>query len=643
MNETRRTVIYVAAAGLMALVAWWLSPPVEITPQELKAAKIGEPFYPDFNPNDATSIRVVGFDEARAVHQTFGVKFENGKWTIPSHHNYPADGADRLAKTAASARGIKREEFASDSEQNHEKLGVVDPLDEDQAKLKGRGQRITLSSGDNTLVDLIIGKQLKDRPGYYYVRKPNEPTTYVAKLSLDLSTKFADWVETDLLKLTGSDLKEVVIDNSSVDEEQGRFVKVKGEVNTLERDKSSDPWKLEGLDEAKEELETSKVTTLVSTLDDLKLLGVRPKPKGLRADLSLDPEYVRTRGDLNQIVGDLQNRGFIVLPDRKKQPHLYSKEGELLAATNKGVVYALKFGDVFLGDESEIEIGSATEEDEKKEKSDGDEKDKSSAKNAGAKQSGRYLFVTARFDEEYLGPPPEEPEKPAGVPADDADGKAPKISPKKRGKKAAPTEETDSDEGGASSDSGKANSGDDQPDKKDDNCGPPAGVADDETAADADGKDKPDPPAKDDEQKDKPADETAKKEGDSTKSDDEKTPSGAGKKEKSPEELKKEYDAKLKKYKADLTAYEEKVTAGKKSVEELNARFGDWYYVISAENFNKMHLARKELVKEKGKPADDKKTEKTPARDPFPATDTDPEADDDDADTDGKKSDADGK
>jgi hypothetical protein len=69
-------------------------------------------------------------------------------------------------------------------------------------------------------------------------------------------------------------------------------------------------------------------------------------------------------------------------------------------------------------------------------------------------------------------------------------------------------------------------------------------------------------------------------------------------------------------------------------VEELNARFGDWYYVISAENFNKLHLARKELVKEKGKPGDDKKTEKTPARDPFPGTDTDPGADDPDQEKD---------
>src|SRR5205823_3791489 len=266
MNETRRTVIYVATACVMALVAWRLTPPVDITPEELRAAKIGQPFYEDFNPNDATSIRVVGFDEAKAVHKSFGVKFENGKWTIPSHHNYPADGADRLAKTATSVKGIKREEFASDSDQNHEKLGVVDPLDEDRAKLKGRGQRITLSKGDDTLVDLIIGKQLKDRPGFYYVRRPDEKPTYVAKLSIDLSTKFSDWIETDLLKLTGGDLKEIVIDNSSIDEVKSRLVK--GEINKLEREKSADPWKLEGLDESKEELETSKVNAMVSALDD---------------------------------------------------------------------------------------------------------------------------------------------------------------------------------------------------------------------------------------------------------------------------------------------------------------------------------------------------------------------------------------
>ncbi len=84
MNETRRTVSYVVTAAILALVAWKLSPPVEITPEELVAAKLGTEFYPKFtNPNEATSIRVVAFDEAKAAHQTFGVMFQNGKWTIP--------------------------------------------------------------------------------------------------------------------------------------------------------------------------------------------------------------------------------------------------------------------------------------------------------------------------------------------------------------------------------------------------------------------------------------------------------------------------------------------------------------------------------------------------------------------------------
>jgi hypothetical protein len=629
MNETRRTVIYVAVASVMALVAWWMTPPVEITPQEFAAAKIGEPFYKDFNPNDATSIRVVGFDEAKAMHKTFGVKFENGKWTIPSHHNYPADGADRLAKTAASAKGIKREEFASDSDQNHEKLGVVDPLDEDRSKLKGRGQRITLSKGDDTLVDLIIGKQLKDRPGYYYVRKPDEKATYVAKLSLDLSTKFSDWIETDLLKLASSDLKEITIDNSSIDEAKGRIVT--GEINRLERDKSADPWKLEGLDDSKEELETSKVTTMVNTLDDLKLVGVRPKPKGLRPDLSIDRAFVRNQDDLNEIIDDLQRKGFIPLAGRNKEPHLYSKEGELQAATNKGVVYTLKFGKVFLGDESEIEIGSASEEDEKKEEGNGEDKDKTAAKDKDAgKQSSRYLFVAARFDDEYLEPAPEEPERPAGVPAEESEEKAPKISPKKSGKKSAPKDEPETDDGDAASDS--ENPADDNQAKSNgDQCGSAAGAGDDDTSTDPVAKDDADSPAKDDDdQKDESTDEPAKKDGDTAKSAEDKSSSGEKKKEKSPEEIKKDYETKLKKYKSDLKAYEEKVAAGKKTVDELNARFGDWYYVIPAESFNKLHLSRKELVKEKGKTADDKKTDKTPA-DPFPSSDADAGGDDPDS------------
>ena len=45
--------------------------------------------------------------------------------------------------------------------------------------------------------------------------------------------------------------------------------------------------------------------------------------------------------------------------------------------------------------------------------------------------------------------------------------------------------------------------------------------------------------------------------------------------------------------------YEQKVADGKKHVAELNARFADWYYVISDEVYRKIHLGRDELFKKK--------------------------------------------
>src|SRR4029077_17991980 len=117
MHESNRTITYVVAAAVTVGLALYVSPSGEMTPESLIVAKVGKPFYDDFNPAEATSIEVFAYDESKATPKGFGVKFDKGKWTIPSHHNYPADGADRLAKTATSVKGIKREELASSSPQ----------------------------------------------------------------------------------------------------------------------------------------------------------------------------------------------------------------------------------------------------------------------------------------------------------------------------------------------------------------------------------------------------------------------------------------------------------------------------------------------------------------------------------------------
>lgn len=589
MNESTRTIAYVVTATAALLIAWFATPRVDISPQELAAANLGKWFYADFtNPREPTAIRVVTYNEEKATSKVFAVEFKNGLWTIPSHHNYPADGADRLARTAASVVGVTRDELKSTSAEDHEQLGVIDPLSSDSSKLKGRGQRITLSKGEETLVDLIIGKQVRDRTGNYYVRRPDETSTYVSKLDIDLSTKFEDWVETDLLKLERDEVTDLVMNNYKVD--PVRHELVQGDVNRLHRDKSADPWVLEELKEDSEELENQKLADMIGALDELKLVGVRPKAKGVRADLSIDTDIVKNQLQLSAIVAEMEARGFLIAQDENQSPHLYANSGELEVGSNKGVRYTLRFGEVFVGDEMAVESG--IEADKKKaddaEKTDKEAGDGGDKKDPSGKKSSRYMFVTTAFDPTLLGPKPVEPKNPEAATGDD--------------KK--PAEAAEEKETGDKPEPKKKST------KPEENCGPQ-----DEPKPES----KPEPVAKPDEGGDAKPAKAETKEGDKPASEP---------KPKTAEELKKEYQEQLTKYKADLKAYEDKEKAGKEKVEQLNRRFGDWYYVISSDNFNKLHLSRKELVKAKSKTIEDKPGEKSTDEKSSPKDDASAPSDD---------------
>ncbi len=45
--------------------------------------------------------------------------------------------------------------------------------------------------------------------------------------------------------------------------------------------------------------------------------------------------------------------------------------------------------------------------------------------------------------------------------------------------------------------------------------------------------------------------------------------------------------------------WETKVADGRETTDSLNERFAAWYYVISSESFDKIHLKRADLVKAK--------------------------------------------
>ena len=398
MKELTKTLIFVAIALVLTGAAMLR------IPDRVKDAAFndqGQPFFPEFkDPFACTDLEVIDYDPSTATAARFEVKFKDGKWVIPSHADYPADAKDRLAKTAAGVMDLTKDTFRSDRIEDQEEFGVIDPLDAKATSLKGRGKRVTLrDKTEKVLADFIIGKEVKDRSGQRYVRVPGHKQIYGVNVKADLSTKFADWIETNLLKLDSSRIRRVKFDNHKVDPERGQLLK--GDVVTIERKDSGASWTIAGQTiPPDQEINTDKLSTLTSALADLKIVGVRAKPEGLQKDLKVEGDRLKLSSE--QAFRSLFSKGFYVTRDG-----LYSNQGDVVVSTDEGVVYTLRFGEVVVA--SGLELTAGADESASKEK-DGSKKDAS--KKSGDTSENRYVMVTVAFDPSLL--PPEHPPEPSG-------------------------------------------------------------------------------------------------------------------------------------------------------------------------------------------------------------------------------------
>lgn len=411
MTDLSKTISFVVAA-LVLVVAAWLSTPSQYASEEVFTDQ-GQPFFPNFkNPLDCTSLEVIDYDSSTATATPFKVMLKDGKWVIPSHHNYPADAKDRLAKTAAGVIDLRKDTFRSDQTEDHEELGVIDPLDAKTTSLRGRGKRVTLrNKAGEVLADFIIGKEVPGRPDQRFVRVPGQKRTYGVNVKVDLSTRFADWIETNLLKVDASRLRKLQFDTHKVIPEERRVVP--GEVLTVERKDSSAPWTMEKVP-AEEEVNPDKLNTLTTSLADLKIVGVRPKPAGLTRDLKARGEKGIQLSEASIL--SLQDKGFYLTRDGQ----LLSNQGDVLASTDEGIIYTLRFGEVVFASGEQLSAGVG----EDKEKKDEAGKAKDKSKTEGQTES-RYLFVTVQFDPSLISQP-EPPKKPqTGELPDDVFQRAP--------------------------------------------------------------------------------------------------------------------------------------------------------------------------------------------------------------------------
>ncbi|MGC6550466.1 MAG: hypothetical protein ACON5D_13995 [Rubripirellula sp.] len=569
-NLSGRTMAFVGVAvGCLAITGLFdaMNRPAAIE----EFGKMGQEFYPEFtDPTTATSLTVSVIDPEEVKPLQFSVKQsdDTGQWVIPSHHDYPADAADQLAKTASSIIGIKRGAMISRWESDHAKYGVVDPETDSVSidQIEGIGKRITIGGpNEATLASYIVGKKNEDSTNQYFVRHPDEAETYIAELDINLTTKFGDWVNTDLLEITDGDIVRLDLNDYSFDEIQGTIT---GNIESvLSRDSSSADWELEGIDAETEQVKTAAVTETLTALTSLEIAGVRPKQAGLTPDLQIDRAALRSQGDFDRLSRDLLSRGFLLQPNRENKEllELISREGEMFVGASDGLLYRLYFGRAFTGSNEDLEIGLSSDTTaEEGEEAPSDEEtagDSAEDKKEGEEETpsgkpGRYVFVRVNFDATLLGDvltKPEEPQEPAEIQElKEKIAAAAEEAATEETEEAAPESETDG--------STEEKSTEEE-------------TADEEDTQEQDEED------------------SSEQEAEAVESDEEKLA-----------RLQEEFTAAQAAYQTGLAAFEEyqqKIEEGTEKAVELNRRFAKWYYVIPGESYDKLSLDRDNIVEPK--------------------------------------------
>lgn len=587
MNELQKTLMFVAVAAALGAVAFLTRPQVNRDISSFVEERA--PFYPDVQPENVKGLEVTAFDDDRGQVETFAVKQEGSAWVIPSHNNYPADAEDQLKETAGAVLGLQKDAVVAQNADLHAEYGVVDPLDSTGDE-ESWGTRVKLfDSGGNVVSDLIVGKEVTDKTDFRFVRVPEQDRVYQVKCTdLELTTRFADWINTDLIEDSSFDFDHIEIKDYRL-ERVGNRVRIndQGVVDLSKNDENK--WTLAGLAEG-ESTDETKASDVATAISDLSILGVRPKPAGLTPDLNiLEAQFV---------ADSMIRRGFYPTEDGR----IVSNEGEVICETDDGLQYTLRFGGVFIGRGEEVEAGS---DEEKVLDEEGEEKPADAeAEPARQEQENRFLLVSVAFNEERF-PPIEVPnllkEEEAAkdeAPAEDAEpttesAEPPAATDEKEKTAPAAEETTEPPADAPAEDAGSEleNIAYQEAEGEEGAESEPASKAKEPAPAETTEKA---PPA---EESEAPA-ETAPE-----PSAEEKAAMEAAVKAAQEADAKRKIDAARREYEANVKDREQKIEEGRKKAAELEERYGQWFYVVSNEQATKIRLTRDAFVK-KDEPAE---------------------------------------
>ena len=157
----RKTAVFLGAGLLLLALGWAVQP--RFKPATLKPAVERVLFPALTDAEKAASLEIIRYDDELATLYPFKVVKSGGVWVLPSHQNYPADAKDQLAAAATELVDLKALDVVSERAADHEIYGVIEP---DQEKIKpgmtGIGQLIEIRDlSGSKIARLVVGKEDK--------------------------------------------------------------------------------------------------------------------------------------------------------------------------------------------------------------------------------------------------------------------------------------------------------------------------------------------------------------------------------------------------------------------------------------------------------------------------------------------------
>ena len=637
MNEGRTTAIFAGVAAVTLGLAFWSKPKaINSTSEEAKKMQNQVLFEKFDEPSKAASLQIVKYNESLGQLDPFEIsRDKGGMWKIPSHDDYPADAAEQVRDAATPLIGLKSLDVVTTKPDEHAMYGVLNPDDKNlKVGESGVGMLVRVKdASDKIIADLIIGKADKGRENQRFVRKPSEDAVYITDLSVTpFTTEFRKWIKGELLGVKSFEINSIMLrDYVILPTQNGGYGMRKNFDADLSFDAAKSTWALDkmltfengsagtpvvlGPDQ---ELKSSSLNDLRTAIQGLEIVNVRRKPKGLAADLKADKSLMENKESLKS----LYDQGFFP-QEGPNGPEIYATGGETIVGTQNGVQYVLRFGEA---------VAKLTGENEE---------------NKGADVGGlqRYLLVTAKLDESKFPIPDIQPLPETIEDLKKLEGAAQAAA----AGTATETTQTPADqaplEPAPGTEKPPAPAADDAPKPEATTEPAPAKPATELPAADPKAEEpKPetpaateppaaepkaelsscDPqdasaqePATDKPATEKPADKPADKPAADTPAPAVENPSAEGpaaaqspeakpavQKQETEEELKDRLEATreriAKENQRKIDDRKEKIAASQKKVQELNARFSDWYYVVSDSAYKKLKISRDQLIVPKG-------------------------------------------